>query len=143
MNTYQTLNYPKDSVLCVEGREENNLYYVQKGKLLICSRSAHMVTPLAHINAGEYFGELSFFDKLPRSADVVVLEDTELTMIPSAAIEGQFPKWLLLMARQMTSRLRIMDNVIKERGIKKKNVTSMPALSIEEQRKLYAIITQE
>jgi CRP-like cAMP-binding protein len=141
MSEYKTIKFPKNSVLCREGEEKNDLFYVQKGKLLICSRSGHMVTPLAHITAGEYFGELSFFDKLPRSADVVVLEDTELTLIPPTSLKDQFPTWLLIMAKQMTKKVRLMDSVIKENGIKKKNHVTMKALSIDEQRHLYKIIT--
>jgi CRP-like cAMP-binding protein len=141
MSDYNTIKCPKYSVLCREGEDDNDLYYVQKGKLLICSRSGKMVTPLAHIQAGEYFGEFSFFDKLPRSADVIVLEEAELTQIPSTSLKKQFPTWLHIMAKQMTNKMRLMDSVIKENGIKKKNVESIKPLSIEEQRKIYKIIT--
>ncbi len=138
----ETVKIKKETVLCREGDKESDLYFVTQGKLLICSRSGHMVTPLAHISKGEYFGEMSFFDCLPRSADVIALEDTQLVKIPGISLKDQVPTWLLVMAKQMTNKLRTMDHVIRDKGIKRKNVTSMKPLSIEEQRHYYKLITK-
>lgn len=138
--TNETIKIGKDRVLCLEGDQESDLYFVTSGKLLICSRSGHMVTPLAYIKKGDYFGEMSFFDSLPRSADVIALENTTLVKVPSSALKEQVPTWLLVMAKQMTNKLRTMDHVIRDRGIKRKNVDSMKPLSIEEQRHFFKII---
>lgn len=139
----QKIKLSKNSVLCREGDQEKDIYLVLSGKLLICTRSGHMVTPIAFIGPNEYFGEMSFFDNKPRSADVVVVEDVELLKIPPDALREQLPKWLLFTTRQMTQRIRTMDEVIKDRGIKRQNVESMKPLSIEQQRELFQIITKE
>ena len=141
MKDYEVLKFTVNSVLCREGDQDSDLYFVKEGKILICSRAGKMVTPLAYINAGEYFGELSFFDKLPRSADVVVIEEAKIVKIPTSIIKTQFPNWLILMSRQMTKKIRIMDNVIRDKGIKRKNVNTIKPLSIDEQRELYTILT--
>ncbi len=138
-----TLKIKKHEVLCREGAEESDLYFVTNGLLLICSRSGHMVTPLAHIKAGEYFGEMSFFDKLPRSADVIALEDTKLVKISSESLKEQIPTWLLVMAKQMTNKLRIMDTVISDKGIKRTKVKTLKPLSMEEQRFYYQLLSNK
>ncbi len=129
-----------NTVICREGDEEKDIYLVLKGKLLICSRSGHRVTPIAYIGPNEYFGEMSFFDNQARSADVIAVEDTELLQIPPQALKSQLPKWLLFTTRQMTQRLRMMDQVISDKGIKRVNVETIKPLSIEDQRKLYDIL---
>ena len=141
--TNETVKIKKDRVLCLEGDRNSDLYFVTSGKLLICSRSGHMVTPLAYITKGGYFGEMSFFDNLPRSADVVALEDTTLVKVPNSALKEQVPTWLLIMAKQMTNKLRTLDHVIRDKGIKRKNVESMKPLSIEEQRHFFKIISSK
>lgn len=78
MSEAKRIILPKYSVVCREHDQESDLYYIKSGTLLICTREGFRVTPLAYIKAGEYFGELSFIDKLPRSADVITLDSTEM-----------------------------------------------------------------
>ena len=85
---------------------------------------------------------MSFLDNKPRSADVVAIESTELLQIPPEALKEQLPKWLLFTMRQMTQRIRSMDEVIRDRGIKRQNVDTIKPLSIDEQRVLFDIIDQ-
>ena len=134
------VNIKKNELICKEGDLTRDLYKIVSGKLMICSRNNSMVTPLAHLEAGEYFGEFSFFDGMKRSADVIAIEECTLVKIPLAELKKQFPRWLLKTAQSMTGKLRLMDNVIRTKGIKKKK-SSIPPLSIEEQRHYYNIIT--
>jgi CRP/FNR family cyclic AMP-dependent transcriptional regulator len=130
----------KDDVLCIEGEQNNDLYYVHSGQLMICVHKNSMVTPLAHVGPGEYIGELSYFDGLPRSATIIALEPTTLIKIPSHFLKKHFPSWLSMVAQYMTKRIRTLDEVIKDRGIKKKHSTSIQPLTIEEQRHYYELI---
>ena len=140
-DTTEIIKITKDTILCREGDEDSDLYMVSKGKLLICTRSGHMVTPIAYVQAGEYFGEMSFFDNKNRSADVIAVEDCTLVRVPTSTLKDQVPKWLLVMAKRMTHKLRVMDHVIKDKGIKRKNTKTMDPLSIEEQRHYYQLLT--
>lgn len=135
-----TIKLPIESVLTKKDDESSDLYYVTSGKLMICSRSGSMVTPIAYVQKGEYFGELSFFDNLPRSADVIAVEPTTLVKIPSTELKKQFPTWLMIVAKQMTKKIRLMDQVISEKGIKRTNVQSIKPLSIEDQRHFFELI---
>lgn len=124
----------KDQVLCLEGDAKNDLFLIHSGRLMVCVRKGSEVIPLAYVNAGEYLGELSFFDGLERSADIICLEKTTLIKIPSDYLRKQFPGWLVLLAKYMTQRIRVLDDVIRTKGIKKKTAQTINALSIQEQR---------
>lgn len=138
----ESLKIPKDYVLCREGDTDTDLYLVMSGKLLICSRSGRMVTPIAHLSKDEYFGEMSFFDGRSRSADVIALEETTLIKVSSQDLKVQMPTWLLVLAKQMTNKLREIDSVIRDKGIKRKKAKSMKPLSIEEQRHYFQLLTK-
>jgi CRP-like cAMP-binding protein len=130
----------KETLICKEGDLSRDLYKIVSGKLMICSRNGHMVTPIAFLEDSEYFGEFSFFDGQKRSADVIAVEETTLIKIPHAELKKQFPRWLLLTTKNMTKKLRLMDDVIKTKGIKKTKADVIKPLTIDEQRHYYDII---
>tara|TARA_B100001971_G_C18268036_1_gene596494 strand:- start:65247 stop:65687 length:441 start_codon:yes stop_codon:yes gene_type:complete len=134
---------PVDTVICKEGDLTKDLYVIVSGKLMVCSRNNTMVTPLAYLSDGDYFGEFSFFDNQARSADVIAVKETKLLKIPQAELKKQFPRWLILMSKCLTNKLRTFNGVVRSKGIKRKNVESIKPLSIEEQRHFYSIITGE
>jgi CRP-like cAMP-binding protein len=129
----------KDTVICHDGDKSSDLYKVLSGTLLICKRNNRMVTPLAYLVEGQYFGEMSFFDNTSRSADVIATEDTILEKISQDKLETEFPDWLRTMAKSMTKRLRNMNELISNKGIKRAQGSIKP-LSIDEQRRIYALL---
>ncbi len=124
-------------MICAAGEKSSDLFIIHSGKLLVFVTDGTKVTPLAYLNAGEYMGELSFFDHEPRSAHVVCVEDATLVQIPVSEVNKQFPPWLVTIAHSVTKKIRHSSNLIREKGIRKKNVETMKPLSIEEQRKFY------
>ena len=140
-NFTQTL--PADTVICREGDLTKDLYIIVSGKLMVCSRNNTMVTPLAYLSDGDYFGEFSFFDNQARSADVIAVKETTLLKIPQAELKKQFPRSMIPMSKCLTNKLRVFNGVVSSKGIKKKNVESIKPLSIEEQRHYYSIINPE
>lgn len=137
-----TLSLKKNDVVCKEGDLTKDLYLIIEGKLMVCSRAGHMVTPLAYLEAGSYFGEFSFIDNFTRSADVIAVEETKLIKIPQAELKKNFPRWLIICSKSMTKKLRLLDEVIRDKGIKKVNVDSIKPLSIEEQREYFEILKE-
>ncbi len=142
MSILETIKISKGEVLCREGDREKDLFLLTEGRLLICSRSGRMVTTLAYIEKNQYFGEMSFFDNKKRSADVLALEDTTLVKIPEDALKEQVPTWLHIIAKSLTSKLRILDEVLRDKGIRKHSDQITP-LSIEEQREIYQKLVPE
>lgn len=130
----------KDQILCLAGDLDTDLYIIHSGKLMVCVNKGTQITPIAYLTKGEYFGELSFFDSQPRSAHVISIEDTSLIRIPVDEKEKQFPRWLLSIAQSLTKKIRRTSDIIRVKGIRKKNVETIKPLSIEEQRHYYQII---
>ncbi len=130
----------KDQVLCVEGEQNSDLYLIDSGRLLVCLRKRSEVTPLAYLEKGDFFGELSFFDGMPRSADVVAVEDCRLVKIPQNQKNTQFPEWIITIAQSMAKRIRLADDIIRKHGLKRKNVNSIQPLPMEEQGRIFRLI---
>jgi len=135
-----TIKLKKGEIICAAGEKDYDLFMVHKGKLLVFVNDGTKITPLAHIGAGEYIGELSFFDKQTRSAHIVCIEDSTLIQIPVEEIEKQFPPWMVLLAQNLTKKIRHADELIRKKGIRKQNVDTIKPLSIEEQRHYYKIL---
>ncbi len=131
----------KNTVICREGDEDRSLYFITSGKFLICSRSQKMVTPLAYLQQGEFLGEMSFFDELPRSADVIAIEDSSYIKIPPIELDKEFPPWLLQVSKNLTKTLRLYDDVISKNGIKRTQGQAIKPLSHDEQQFYYKILS--
>jgi CRP-like cAMP-binding protein len=68
----------KDEVLFRQGDEGAALYIILQGRIKISvSRRMDRVT-LAVLGQGEFLGEMALLDGLPRSADAVAMEDSQL-----------------------------------------------------------------
>lgn len=131
-----------NQVLCLEGDQNSDLFIIHSGKLLVCVRKRSEITPLATLEAGEYFGELSFFDQGVRSADVIAMEDCVLVRIPQEELARQFPQWLVTIGQSMTKRLRLADEVVRAHGIKRKNTKAMQPLAMEEQGRYFRLLKE-
>lgn len=135
-----TVQLQPGELVCKAGDDNADLFIIHSGKLLVFVVNGTQVTPLAYLGAGEYLGELSFFDRQKRSAYVAAVEPSTLIQIPTEELERQFPPWLILMARRITQKLRDTDELIRKKGIRKQNVDSIKPLSIEEQRHYLELI---
>lgn len=136
------LEIEKDEVLCREGDTERDLYLIISGELIILSRHNSRVTPISYLGAGDYFGEFSFFDNLPRSADVVATEKTILVKIPQSELHTEVPKWLLQLAKNMVKNIRTLDSCLKIKGIKKTSTDSIKALTTQEQTFYFNLLSK-
>lgn len=133
------LNLNKGEMVCAAGEKDNDLYIIHSGKLMVYVLKGSQVIPVAYLNAGEYLGELSFFDREPRSANVVCVEESTLIKIPVQEIDKQFPRWLLTLSQSLTKQIRELDEIVRAKGIRKKNVESIKPLSIDEQTEYFQI----
>ncbi len=137
-----TLRLKTGELLFAAGEENHDLYFVQSGKLLAFVNDGTRITPLAYIKKEHYIGEMSFFDGMPCSANVVCLEDTVLLRICFDHLEQECPRWLITIAANISSKLRKAGELIRQKGIRRKNTQAVAPLSIEEQRYYYQVLTE-
>lgn len=131
---FQIKHLKKDDILCREGDQDNDLYLIDSGKLLICLRKKAQVIPLAILGPDEYFGELSFFDQRGRSANAICIEDAKLFKISVKDVGTQFPQWLQTMAHNMSNQLRQLDEVVTLEGVRKTKAGEGLNLTPEEEK---------
>lgn len=135
--------YKPYQVVCKAGEQSNDLYFLESGKLLVCTVSGTKVTALARISPGEFMGELSFFDNKERASFVVALEHSRLTILSQEEILPNLPKWFLAEAMDITRKIRRMNNVVSESHLRKFDTQDEKPLTIEEQRYVLQALSQE
>ena len=74
--------YPKDNVIFFEQDEGDSLFIIARGSVKIAKISNEgKEVILAILGLGEFFGDMSLLDGLPRSATVIAVEETEVSSI--------------------------------------------------------------
>jgi CRP/FNR family transcriptional regulator, cyclic AMP receptor protein len=68
----------KGEILFRQGDEGTALYLILQGQIKISLSAGMDAVTLAILRQGEFLGEMSLLDNLPRSADAIALEDTYL-----------------------------------------------------------------
>ena len=69
--------FTKDEYICYEGEPGNEMYIILKGLVgVYVTNAMGALVEVSQINVGDFFGEMAIFDKLPRSATCIALEDT-------------------------------------------------------------------
>ena len=130
----------KGDIIFSEEEVNKDLYLIKKGQVLAFVTNRTEVTPISYFRVGEFIGELSFFDKNPRSATLICLEDTELDIYPYGESLKQFPSWCVTLAESITKKIRHYDDVLKNKGIRRKNEETLKPLSIETQRLYFKLL---
>lgn len=136
----QIVNLKKDQILFLAEENDNDLYIIQKGKVMVFVQKGSQIIPVAYLEAGEYIGELSFFDDEPRSASIICIEDTTFKKISAEEMNAHFPNWLKTIGHQLSRKIREGDELIRSKGIRKKKVESIKPLDISEQTRCFKLV---
>ena len=136
------IGFKKGDMIFSAGEEDDGLYLLDSGRLMVFVNEKDKITPLSIIGPGEYLGEFSFFDQGPKSAHVVCLEDSVVFKISLSAFRDQIPDWILTLGRHQAEKVRRANDLIAKKGIRRKKAQTVQALSISEQRKYYQILQE-
>ena len=79
--------YSEGQTIVQRGDPGKSLFLIIQGKVVAKISVGQKEESLAEISSGDFFGELALFTRLPRSADVVALEDTVASAISFDALE--------------------------------------------------------
>lgn len=138
----KTIVLKKDQILFLAEELKNDLYIIVKGKVMVFVQKGSQIIPVAYLGKGEYIGELSFFDDAPRSASIICSEDSEFIKIGTAEMNENLPQWLKTIGQQITKKIREGDELIRSKGIRKKNLESIKPLDISEQTRFFKIVDE-
>lgn len=79
-NLLHERDYIKDEIVFDEGEEGQAIYFILKGRVLICRQGRPVDGAIAELSAGQFFGELALLDDAPRMAQVRAAEDCTLAV---------------------------------------------------------------
>lgn len=108
--------YPAGDIVLYKGNSGQVMYLILKGsvKVVITDETGGEII-LSNFSTGEYFGEMSALDDMPRSANVVTTEDSEFLIISHDIIRNSIrknPDMALKLLSEMSKRLREADQQI-------------------------------
>jgi CRP/FNR family cyclic AMP-dependent transcriptional regulator len=112
-----TRTFPKHAILINEGDETDSLYVILSGKVRVFMSNADgKEIILNEQGPGEHFGELALIDDAPRSASVMAMEKTQVSVISRAdfrEVLGRHPDIAFSLIRELGRRVRLLSDNVK------------------------------
>ena len=110
------------TVVFKEGERGRELYVLLDGEVEVLRRSKRgHETRVAILGPGDWFGEMSVLDVLPRSATTRVLAPTRLLRLTAHELDALYRRdtrsyslLVLNIAREISRRLRVADGLLAE-----------------------------
>lgn len=114
----EQLSYGKGEMILQRHDEEGGIYLLLEGVLLAnqYARSGREVG-YRRITPGSYFGEISAIDGLPRSVNIVALEDARLARLPQSLVRRLFeesPRFMKALLEDMAGLARSLTDRLFE-----------------------------
>ncbi|MBZ0264657.1 Crp/Fnr family transcriptional regulator [bacterium] len=117
-----TKRYKKNNLIIFEDDLGSNLFFIKSGRVKISGISDEGGEAIFSILAeGEFFGELSLIDGLPRSATVTSIEDVELWVLHRGdflEMLERYPQVSITLLKELARRIRRSDMQIKSLSLK-------------------------
>jgi CRP/FNR family transcriptional regulator, cyclic AMP receptor protein len=114
----RVINLKKNQELFQEGDLPDAMYVIQKGRLAITKKKGNAYITLAELKTGDLLGEMTFFDKSPRSAGAkAVIDNTEVIELPFVALDKQWdvlPGWVKSIVKAINGHLRQANIKIRQ-----------------------------
>ncbi len=99
-------------VLCKEGDPATHVYIVKKGRLRVTVGVGEKAIHVGDVSAGEFVGEMAYFNDSLRSATVVAEEDTDLIEVQLATF-GQIihkkPSVMAAILKTFAKRIQVLN----------------------------------
>lgn len=120
--TLEVSALPPGAVVFKEGDSGRELFVILHGEVEVLKRSKRgHETRVAILGPGDWFGEMSILDVLPRSATTRILAATRLLRLTAHELDTLYRKdmrsyslLVLNIAREMSRRLRVADGLLAE-----------------------------
>lgn len=103
----------KGELLFSEGDFANCMYIVKSGEFDVIIRSGLVETPVARYGPGHLIGEMSLFDKRPRSATIRAASDAAAVILPYDKLEEQLrtmPEWVQVTLKTLSEKIRLANH---------------------------------
>lgn len=116
-------DYAGGAVIVAEGECDDRIFVMVSGWVRVCMNlGTPRETELATLSDGEFFGEMSILDTLPRSASVQAVIDSRILSLRALAFwelhddtPREYGVVILNIARDLSRRLRHLDHTVAAR----------------------------
>ncbi len=111
------IDYKDGSIIFEQNAIAETMYVVLSGRVEVIKNRKGLITKLATLEEGDFFGEMSLFDNKPRSATVKALGDVRLLEISKDKLLKSImadPALAFKMLEKMGSRIRRQDDRIMD-----------------------------
>jgi signal transduction histidine kinase len=114
------MDFDKDEVVCVENTRSESMYFIYSGEVSISQKGV----AFAHLESGDYFGEMSLITGRPRNATVTTLVPSLLFEVSASVFDRMFetsPTVMHNLLLTYDARLRRHNNVVVGQFLKLKH----------------------
>jgi CRP/FNR family cyclic AMP-dependent transcriptional regulator len=112
------VDYPRNGLVVRQGDPGGSLLIVRTGEVEVAlERPSGESVPLSTFRPGDFFGEMSLFDRRPRSATATAVVDSRIVEIRGEAFMGAItktPQVALRVLAEIASRIRRTDETVRE-----------------------------
>ncbi|MBI5189021.1 MAG: cyclic nucleotide-binding domain-containing protein [Nitrospirae bacterium] len=105
-------SYSNGEIIFREGEKGEAMYVIQAGKVKITKSTASGDVTIATLESGDIFGEMSLFDRLPRSATATVYGDARILSIDKKKLFASIdkdPTLVFKILETMSKRIRRLN----------------------------------
>lgn len=100
-----------------EGEASTSIFIIQEGLVSIRKKKGDVFVEIARLGMNEVLGELSFFDRKPRSASALALSDSTVLEIDFQSLDKIYatvPDYIKTIMSAVAARLRRADDIIRQ-----------------------------
>jgi CRP-like cAMP-binding protein len=111
-----TIDVRKGDFVFREGDLGTEMYIVQDGRVEILKQMQDEERQVAVLDKGDFFGEMSILEELPRTAGARAMVDTKLLQINGSTFDQMLrtnPEIAVRMMRKLSRRLRETDEMLR------------------------------
>jgi|CXWL01.1.fsa_nt_gi CRP-like cAMP-binding protein len=126
---FKVVEFDAGELIFREGDLGTEMFIVQEGRVEISKKVAGDVQKLAIFEKGDFFGEMSLLEELPRTATAKAMLPSKLIEINGTTFDRMLrsnPEIAVRMMRKLSRRLRETDRLLQERGAGGGHVAEMP-----------------
>src|SRR5579864_7931040 len=112
----QSVDFSAGEIIFREGDLGTEMYIISEGKVEILNRMGEDDRVLAVLEKGDFFGEMSVLEDLPRAATARALTDSRLLQINGSTFDQMLqanPEIAVRSMRKLSRRLRETDDLLK------------------------------
>ena len=134
-----SVKFAADERIFAEGDLGTEMYIVQQGKVAILKEFKGREQQLAVLGQGDFFGEMSVLEDLPRTATARAVSDCRVLEINSSTFDQMLrknPEIAIRMMRKLSRRLRETDMRLREAlGSEESQAPEMPTVDNQTERR--------